>query len=49
MKRTLSLLALVIAVLSLNSCWPLIAGAGAVVGYQFRDSGYQVHPPVTRD
>ncbi len=49
MKRILSLLVLAIAVISLNSCWPLIAGAGAVVGYQFRDSGYQVHPPVTRE
>lgn len=50
MKKLLSLFLLLVMTTSLSSCWfAVVAGAGAVGGYMIRDSGYQVHPPVTKE
>lgn len=49
MKRFILFLILGSAAISLTSCWPLLVGAGAAAGYMARDSGYQVHAPVTKE
>lgn len=45
----LRLLTLSLLCLSLNSCWPLLIGAGAAGGYMVRDRGVKVQPPITND
>lgn len=48
-KRILTLTLLGLTSLLLNSCWPLLVGAGAAGGYMVRDRGIKVQPPVTND
>lgn len=48
-KRIINLMLIGCALLSLNSCWPVLVGAGATGGYMARDAGYEVQSPVTKE
>ncbi|MDX1679610.1 MAG: hypothetical protein R3242_02665 [Akkermansiaceae bacterium] len=45
----LRVFALLFLTLGLNSCWPLLVGAGAAGGYYARDKGYKFQSPVEKN
>ena len=48
-RRLITFGLLLVACVSLNSCWLALVGGGAAAGYMARDKGYKAQAPITKD